>query len=542
MANYFAKVKGQVSGPFDAEQLKRLAASGEISPDDEISKDAKSGWVAANNVRGLFPAADWPPQATAANSPAAEPTNSKGFGDIMLDAMPSGFMTRRRRIAITGLANTGKTVFLTTLINHLKHHDPSTFRLFKENGDITVKEFTEVEIESGGLRHFDHSIYAQSMRTGRWPRKTVDVSNYTCRFNTDHHWVNHQVEFLDWPGERVADVIMYKRDYAGWSDYLLNHWEVAEDDYRKHVSPYLNASQRSGLVEKKILAEYRLAMGRLILDFNPLISPSCFLVGRDGNKLRGDSPEQLAALGVSGLNAESQFAPLPKESRSRQPELAAIFAERFAEYRKQIVCGLFDAVQHCNRLIVLVDIPAILASGDGRLNDNYEMVDEMLKGFEANAGKAKGILKNLWHSVTPASWMWMGVEKIAFVATKADLVAGEENKSNLLKLLKGMLRDIENRIPSIEIGYFVASPVSSTQHPPDSQFLTGKPMFDDEGNFRAHDAPETSYAVSAVPDKWPERWPSGQFHFPPVYPALPKGRFMLPKHIGLDSVLQFVIE
>ncbi len=427
------------------------------------------------------------------------------------------------------------------MLNHLNHHEPSEFRIFDEKKEATVQQFTEEE-PTDRIAKFDYSIFAQAMRTGRWPRKTVDVSAYRCRFNTDKHLVSHQIEFLDWPGERVADVVMYKRDYAEWSDYLLKRWEVAEDDYRRQVKPYLDASERSGLTEKAILNEYRLALARLILDYNPLISPSCFLVSPDGNKLRGSSPEQLAAAGLVGSSEEAQFAPLPKETRRRQPERAATFAERYATYRKQVVCSLFDAVRRCNRLIVLVDIPSILASGHGRLNDNYEMIEELVKGLEATSSKAAGIIKGIWHSISPASWMWMGVEKIAFVATKADLVAGEENRNNLQSLMQQMLRDIQHRIPTIKVGYFVASPVKSTGQPQDGSFLIGKPMFDDGGARLPPDGPEQSYKASNVPSKWPEHWSSGQYHFPPVYPAIPKGKFMLPKHIGLDRVLQFILE
>lgn len=495
--------------------------------------------VSVPNQRPL--PADEPPQKQAVAQQGTRRLDVKGLGDAFLNAMPSGFMTRRRRIAITGLANTGKTVFLTTLLNHLNHHEPSEFRIFDETKEVTVKQFTEEE-PTDAIEKFDYSIFAQAMRTGHWPRKTVDVSAYRCRFNTDNHWVSHQIEFLDWPGERVADVVMYKRDYAEWSDYVLKRWEVAEDDYRQHVKPYLAATEQIGLTENALLNEYRLALARLILDYNPLISPSCFLVGRDGNRLRGSSPEQLAAAGLVGLSGETQFAPLPKEIRQRQPDRAATFAERYEGYRKQVVCNLFDAVQRCNRLIVLVDIPSILASGHGRLNDNYDMIDELIKGLEATSSKATGFIKGIWHSLAPASWMWMGVEKIAFVATKADLVAGDDNRNNLRILMEQMLRDIQNRIPAVKIDYFVASPVKSTGQPPDGSFLTGKLMFDERGSRLPPDAPEQCYKSSAVPSKWPERWSSGQYHYPAVYPAIPKGKFMLPKHIGLDRVLQFILE
>jgi predicted YcjX-like family ATPase len=537
---YFVKINDKKFGPFDAAKLKHLAGAGKVSPDDAVSRDGETSWVKASNVKGLFPEpsnnADAPPE-----PPNDRQSRLQSLWRAASSATDLGFLTRRRRIAITGLAGTGKTVFLTTLINHLKHHDPSGFHLFDDKTDVEVKQFAEVEMNEG-LREFGHSVYAKAMQTGRWPHKTVDVSAYACRFNTDRHWVEHRVEFLDWPGERVADVVMCKRSYADWSDRLVEYWEVSDSNYQRHVAPYLAALQHKALSEKSILAEYRLALGRLVLDNNPLISPSCYLVGRDGNRPGGSSPEQLADRGVVGVNADSQFAPLSNEARRRLPELAGRFTQRYDEYRTQVVDGLFDSLKRCNRLIVLVDIPAILASGPNRLNDNHEMVDELLNRLDASASKAKGIIKGLYNALAPAELMWTGIEKIAFVATKADVVGGQENRDNLLKLLKEMLRDIVSRVEGVEMGFFVASPVNSTQHPADGSFLIGKPMFDEQGMRLPADAPERSYPVSEVPEKWPECWSCGEYSFPDVYPALPKGRFMLPKHIGLDKVFRFVLE
>lgn len=540
MAPFYAQIHGKVCGPFGAAELKSLVASGQISDNDQISKDGKTGWVAARNVHGLFPPAESSTQPLGSSLP--EQPNARSISDAMLDALPKGFLTTRRRIAITGLASTGKTVFMTMLINHLKHHDAGTFRLFQDKADVNVKHFIENDGNSP-IGKFDHSVYADAIRHGTWPVKTLDVSGFSCSFNTDRdYWGNYQIEFLDWPGERLADAAMYKQNYAEWSDHLLKHWSVAESDYRRHVAPYLTASQQASVNENSILADYRLALARLIMDFKPLISPSYFLIAQDGNTLKGHKAEELAAKGVAGLQSDSQFAPLPKETRNRQPELTAIFTQRYDDYRERVVRRLFGAIQRCNRLIVLVDIPAILTSGHGMLNDNYKIVEQMLKGMEANSGLAKRVVRKVFNKVAPASWMWTGIEKIAFVATKADLVGGAKNRDNMRRLLKEMFRDVVNRIEGVETDFFVASPVSSTTCPTDESFLIGKLMFDGDGKRRSPNAPEQRYAVSAMPDVWPDHaWSGEQFSFPDVYPAIPQAVFRLPKHIGLDDVFQFIL-
>ena len=55
MANWFYRIDGQETGPVDTSELKRLAASGELSPTDMIRKEGIEAWVPASKAKGLFP-------------------------------------------------------------------------------------------------------------------------------------------------------------------------------------------------------------------------------------------------------------------------------------------------------------------------------------------------------------------------------------------------------------------------------------------------------------------------------------------------------
>src|SRR2546421_6283709 len=43
-------------GPFSSAQIKTLAASGKIQPDDMLLQEGSSRWTPARSVKGLFPA------------------------------------------------------------------------------------------------------------------------------------------------------------------------------------------------------------------------------------------------------------------------------------------------------------------------------------------------------------------------------------------------------------------------------------------------------------------------------------------------------
>ena len=67
---YYYSQAGQRCGPVPGEQLKLLAASGQVQPTDLIWKEGMSGWVPAAKVKGLFPA---PPEPARPSDPPTAP-------------------------------------------------------------------------------------------------------------------------------------------------------------------------------------------------------------------------------------------------------------------------------------------------------------------------------------------------------------------------------------------------------------------------------------------------------------------------------------
>lgn len=52
---WFVGQEGKRFGPFTAEQLRKLASSGQIQTTDQVWKEGMAKWVAASKVKGLFP-------------------------------------------------------------------------------------------------------------------------------------------------------------------------------------------------------------------------------------------------------------------------------------------------------------------------------------------------------------------------------------------------------------------------------------------------------------------------------------------------------
>ena len=58
----------------------------------------------------------------------------------------------KRRIAITGLSKAGKSVFLVSLLQHLKYSSPGKFNL----NDERIKGFKALPVEDGFFKPFPY--------------------------------------------------------------------------------------------------------------------------------------------------------------------------------------------------------------------------------------------------------------------------------------------------------------------------------------------------------------------------------------------------
>ena len=146
--------------------------------------------------------------------------------------------TTECRVGVVGLYNAGKTVLLTSLINHLQDHDPDRFPL--GNPQTRVRKFAALPPDEG----WDPFNYAGCrdalVHGGRWPGKTRDRSQYVCKFErSDWTFSDCLLKLFDLPGERIADAAMAGRTYAEWSDHLLT---VIRDDtsFRTCCTPFLD--------------------------------------------------------------------------------------------------------------------------------------------------------------------------------------------------------------------------------------------------------------------------------------------------------------
>lgn len=457
------------------------------------------------------------------------------------------------KIGITGIAGGGKTVFLSSLIWQLMEIESADF--FPGPGP-TISDVREIPLKEGTGEPFPFERYRDSLsHQGLWPAKTVDCYRYACDFRRRERsrkgfldfrrlgrmalGGRERLDFFDFPGERIADAAIASfPHHARWSDHMLEHFQ-SHSDYREAVEPYMklmgemsrmtvslkNPENLTGWVAHA----YKVTMARLIYGYRPLISPSTFLLGREGDMARPLPEEELAKSRAAGLDPSAQFAPLPREIRWGYPELAREMAENYEVYRADLALPLFREIGNAESLVILVDIPSILTGGVGRYNDNRQILLDLFESLRPDSTLGARLLKIL-------TFWRKKLKRVAFVATKADLVHPDDIRNGRMEaLLKAMTGRAKRMLPEVEFGWFTCSAVRSTRPGRRPGRLIGRPTYRNPLRM------EKEFEVSRLPENWPGNWTAGDFRFQSVMPVIHRNVQIPPDHLGMDRLVEFLI-
>ena len=443
-----------------------------------------------------------------------------------------------KRIGVVGMYHSGKTVFLTSLINHLSRHDPGRFPLGRGNVQLGNFKWRRAEPDWEEFDYEGYRSHLQALR--RWPRKSLLGGQFRCSL-TRSDWPNTimNLSFLDLAGERMADLPMAQYDYPAWSDRMISLF-AAGPKYGPHATDYLGLFQSPAvdeLAEEKITEEYRRALARCCLAYLPVISPSSLLLGPDGDYVRNGEAEAMVVQRAVGLDRENQFAPLPRSLQEARPDLAKIFAKRYGQYRKKVVMPLAQWLAGCHELVVLLDLTGLLAGGLGAYHGALHLVEDLLDWVDPGRGFLGQLFSFFLKPLSGGRLVLPGITRIAFVAAKADKVHADD-RQNLLVLLKDMVAAKMNGLQEdlkLRVEYFICSSVNSTASLPDG-FLEARPAY---GQGRKSEL--SRFKPASLPRSWPPDWPAGEYNFPDVLPQMPARRDLAPAHIGLNSVADFLL-
>jgi predicted YcjX-like family ATPase len=421
-------------------------------------------------------------------------------------ASAAGFTTTVR-VGVTGLSRAGKTAFLTSVAAALLARPSPRFAL--------------APLGAGDTPRFDHGKHLAALAADppRWPERTDAVSLLALTASIDQSPLpprRLRLEFLDYPGEWLLDLPLLQLSYANWSEATLRRLEAPElaPQTREFLTFVRGLPARAAADEALAAAGTRLYRAML---------------------------QRLREAGMAYLQPGRHLMPSPGPQppwtdlfpMAGDGPLAGLMAKRYAAYvdavRRDLASPLFAEV---DRLVVLADVLTALHGGAAAFADTKAAL-----GAAASALRWRFSWTEAFAALTELRLPPRVIERVAFVATKADHVA-ERQRGNLASLMKNLAQ-----IPGGGVGtaHFAAASVRCTE---DFVWtLEGRPVSAVRGRVLGQSVMTRSYP-GEVPDQPPEVdfWAHPFLALPEFEPMrLPDGGRMGVPNIGIEAVLQFLL-
>ncbi|SFO88381.1 YcjX family protein [Hydrogenimonas thermophila] len=421
---------------------------------------------------------------------------------------------RTKKIAITGLSRSGKTIFITSLIEQLLHQKKIDFVTSKHN---TFK--VSLLPPKPSVKRFDYYTFSKDIKINhKWPDGTDSISSITLEFESKSSFPmqgnsKFRIELIDYPGEWILDLALLQMSFDEWSkkviDWLKSIDEELAIDYLKEIEELTDKSFGKE-IEEKIHFKY----ANMIMFFKKKsysnLTPGRFLMPAD----LADDPLLI-------------FAPIYK---SNSP-LYHAFKERYETYLNDVVKDIqLEYFKGFDRQIVLIDVVKALQNGPKCYEDMKTGLRSMLSIYEH---KDKNFI---------LQWFTPSIKKVTFVATKADLVASSQH-NNYLSLLNEMVEGIRKDldINHIKTDTFVVASVKSTQT------VMGKYNGKTLSCVRGIDAKENRLVEiypGEMPSSFPspDQWDTENYAYEEFLPPKKSYKDDEPfDHINMDRVIESII-
>lgn len=455
---------------------------------------------------------------------------------LELNALIDRGMDRHLRLAVTGLSRSGKTAFITALVNQLLMvNSGARLPMFAAARDGRLLGAKRVPQRHLGLSRFayDEGIAALYGQPPAWPVPTVGVSEMrlALRYRSrDALWRHIKdtgtlyLEIVDYPGEWLLDLPMLEQDYLEWSAQMAG---LLQGERAVWARPWL---ERAAALDPLAPAD-EAALADIAHAYTD------YLLKCKASGLHFIQPGRFVLPGEMAGAPALQFFPWPDPSAlnlSRAPGSDSstnlgMLRARYHYYCQQVVKGFYHThFSGFDRQIVLVDCLQPLNSGPHAFNDMRLALTQLMKSF--HYGK-RSLYRRLF---SPC------IDKLMFAASKADHVTADQH-ANLVSLLQQLVKDAWQNAAFEGISMECAGLASVQATENGMVQYQGKATPALKGHRLVDNAPLTFYP-GEVPSRLPDRsfWQQQGFHFEAFRPGLMELDAPLP-HIRLDSVMEFLL-
>ncbi len=448
------------------------------------------------------------------------------------DTVSEAFFEPVIRLGVTGLARSGKTVFITSLVANLLDRGRMPGLVAQQEGRINAVYLQPQPDDTVPRFDYENHLAALTGPQPHWPDSTRAVSELRLSFKARPSGLlsglqgprTVHLDIVDYPGEWLLDLALLDKTYEAWSAETLEritarpqaatfltqanaadpadtHDEPTAQALAKAFAEYLNAARDAGF--------YDCTPGRFLL------------------------PGDLAGSPVL------TFAPLPVDRPAPRRSLHREMARRFEAYKSQVVKPFFrDHFARIDRQVVLVDALGAIHKGPQAVEDMRRAMADILSAFRPG--------RNAW-----LSRLLLGkrVERILFAATKADHLHHQQHQ-RLTHIMEALIRDARDRASFAGADTTALSMASLRATTEEMRLhdgvelpcVRGTLMDGKQAAFYPGELPDDPLKLLGAARNGAEGWLDAEYGFMSFAPAkltLRPGDG--PPHIRLDRAAQFLI-
>ena len=457
---------------------------------------------------------------------------------------------RNLRLAVTGLSRSGKTAFITSLINQLlsvnqtsSNHLP-LFEAARNGSILAVKRVPQNDLS---VPRFDYDANLNDLlqRPPHWCRSTRGVSEtrLAIRFQRQSGLLRHvkergtlYLDIFDYPGEWLLDLPLLNLDFQQWS---LEQHQITQDVRAELAQPWLAALKKLDLnavanedVLAKLAKSYTDYLHQCKVQGMQFIQPGRFVLP---GELEGAPALQFFPLvHVS----EADWKRLKKDAKSNS--YFALLTKRYDYYRNKVVKGFYEQYfSTFDRQVILADCLTPLNHGRQAFLDMQAGLNGLFKNFHYGS---RNFLTRLFSS---------RIDKLMFIATKADHITSDQ-MPNLVSLMRQLVQEggRHAEFAGIDTEYVAIAAIRATKQVIVNQ--NGKQIKAIQG-VRSKDKQLITLYPGSVPSKlpnqefWQKRANFGgenetgvHFEFDHFEPQPLEQGDVIP-HLRMDAVLQFLL-
>ncbi len=437
------------------------------------------------------------------------------------------------RLGVTGLARSGKTVFITSLVANLLDRGRMPGLLAAREGRIEAAFLQPQPDDTVPRFDYEAHLGALTAPAPHWPESTRAISELRLSLKVRPGGLlagvrgvrTVHLDIVDYPGEWLLDLALLDKTYDQWADDTL-----ARLDKRDCAQGFM---ERARAVDPEAAHDEALAQD-LAKRF------TAYLNGARDQGYSDCTPGRFLLPGDLAGSPVLTFAPIPFTGPSKRRSLHREMERRFEAYKARVVKPFFrDHFARIDRQVVLVDALGAINAGPRAVEDLRKAMGEILGAFRPGGN---AFLSRLLRG--------RRVDRILFAATKADHLHHVQHP-RLTAIIKALTRDARDR------AQFAGAETSALSIA--SLRATTEEMHDHEGRelpcVRGTLA-ETGKAAAFYPGELPEDpahllgparegaqdWLGAQYQvmrFAPVPLTLKPGDG--PPHIRLDRAAEFLI-